>query len=69
VAELRWTIGARGDLREIVEYIGADSPTCAAVTAHRLITATERLQKHPRLGIVAIVHGSQDLLRTLGDRP
>lgn len=100
MAALRWTIGARRDLREIVQFIAADSPTYAAVMSHRIVTATERLPRHSRLGrivpeygdvslrelivgsyrlvyrivrddigIVAIVHGSQDLLRTLGDRP
>ena len=100
MASPRWTIGARGDLREAVAYIAGDSPTYAAATARRLIAAVDRLERHPRLGravpeyrmpslreliqgsyrvgykiedrevvILAIVHGSQDLLRHLGDEP
>lgn len=100
MAQVRWTVGAKFDLREVVNFIAADSPTYAEITANRILTAIERLERHPRLGrvvpeyrlpdlrelivgahrvvyriqrndagIVAIVHGSQNLLRRLGDRP
>jgi addiction module RelE/StbE family toxin len=96
VATVRWTVGAVEDLQEIVEFIGRDSLTYASSTAHRIITASERLQQHPESGrvvpeydeptirelivgnyrlvyrvtpdeiaVLAIVHGSRDLLRRL----
>lgn len=100
MATVRWTLGAREDLREIVEYIGEDSITYAAAMAGRIVAAAERLRRHPRLGrvvpeyedemirevivgsyrlvyglrgqrvgIVAVVHGSRDLLRRLAAEP
>ncbi len=100
MASVHWTVGAREDLRAIVEYIGQDSPTYAAATAGRITAAVERLERHPRLGrvvpeyedetirelivgnyrivyrlrrqrvgIVAVVYGSRDLLRRLGREP
>ena len=47
---IRWTIGAQKDLREIIEYIGQDSTTYAAVMARRIITAIERLRRYPKVG-------------------
>jgi plasmid stabilization system protein ParE len=100
VASVRWTLGAREDLREIVEYIGEDSPAYAAATAGRIVTGAGRLTRHPklgrivpeyadesirevivgnyrvvyrlresRIGIIAVVHGSRDLLRRLTEEP
>lgn len=100
MASVRWTVGAREDLREIVEYISRDSTTYAAATAGRIVAAVERLRRHPklgrivpeyedetirelivgsyrvvyrfrgqRIGIIAVVHGSRDLLRRLTDEP
>jgi toxin ParE1/3/4 len=94
VASIRWTVGARDDLREIVQYIASDSPVYAGATAERMLDAVERLRRYPkmgrvvpeygeesirelivgnyrivyrlrrqRVGILAIVHGSRDLLR------
>jgi plasmid stabilization system protein ParE len=94
VAAVRWTVGARRDLEEIVQFIAFDSPTYAAATAERIVSAVERLKQHTKLGrtvpeyndpeirellvgnyrvvyrvqrvrvgILAIVHGSRDLLR------
>jgi plasmid stabilization system protein ParE len=50
VVTIRWTIGAQKDLREIIEYIGQDSTTYAAVMARRIITAIERLRRYPKVG-------------------
>ena len=100
MAAVRWTVGAREDLREIVEYISQDSTAYAAAMAGRLIAAAERLGRHsrlgrivpeyedetirelivgsyrlvyrargPRIGIVAVVRASRDLLRKLTDEP
>ena len=94
MASVRWTVGARHDLQEIVLFIASDSPTYAAATAERIVGAVERLQRLPKLGrtvpeyedtqirellvgnyrivyrvqatrvgILAIVHGSRELLR------
>ena len=96
MASVRWTIAARGDLRAVVEYISRDSPTYAAATAERILSAAGRLRLHPRLGrvvpefeddsirelivgnhrvvytvrgerigIVAVVHASREVLRRL----
>ena len=100
MASIRWTVGAKGDLREIVEYIGQDSPTYAAAMAGRILAAVQRLRQYPnlgrvvpeyddetirevivgsyrivyrlrrqRIGIIAVIHGSRDLLRRLTDEP
>lgn len=100
MAAVRWTLGAREDLREIVEYIGQDSTAYAAAMAGRLIAAAERLAHHPRLGrvvpeyenetirelivgsyrlvyrvrgrrvgIVAVVRASRDLIRKTAAEP
>lgn len=100
MASVRWTVGARADLREVVECISQDSVTYAAALAERIVTNIGRLRRHPRLGrvvpeykdrtirelivgnyrvvyrihgrrvgILAIVHGSRDLLRRLPRGP
>jgi addiction module RelE/StbE family toxin len=100
VATVRWTLGAREDLREIIEYISQDSTAYAAAMAGRLVAAVERLERHPqlgrvvpeyedetirelivgsyrlvyrvrgrRIGIVAVVHASRDLLRKMAGEP
>ena len=100
MAAVRWTLGAQEDLQGIVEYIGQDSPSFAAATAARIVSAVRKLRKHPRLGrmvpeyddpairelivlnyrmvyhltrgrvaILAIVHGSRDMLKRLGPSP
>lgn len=50
MASIRWTVGARRDLEEIVRFIALDSPTYAAATAERIVDAVVRLRRHPRLG-------------------
>jgi plasmid stabilization system protein ParE len=61
VAQVRWTIGARADLREIVEFIARDSGTYATVTADRILNAVERLERHSRLGRVVPEYRSSRL--------
>ncbi len=50
MAAIRWTLGAQQDLQAAVEYIARHSPTYAAATADRVISAIERLRRQPRLG-------------------
>ena len=52
MASVRWTVGAREDLRAIVTYVSQDSPTYAAATGGRIVAAVERLRRYPRLGRV-----------------
>lgn len=66
-----------------MEFISQDSIAYATAVAARILQSVERLRDHPRLGrivpeyrvdadrvgIVAIVHGSRNLLRYLEDRP
>ena len=52
MAKIRWTVGARRDLHEIVNYIAEDSLAYAANFAERIILAVDRLETFPRLGRV-----------------
>jgi plasmid stabilization system protein ParE len=49
VAKILWTVGARRDLQEIIDYIAEDFPTYAANFADRIILAIDRLQTFPKL--------------------
>lgn len=100
MASILWTVGARNDLRDVLNYIAADSPTYAALTADRILDGVERLRRYPKLGrvvpelereaireiivgnyrvvyhlrrqrisVLAIVHGSRDLLRKTPRQP
>jgi toxin ParE1/3/4 len=100
VASVHWTVGARRDLEEIVEYIRRDSPTSATALAERILARARTLRRYPRLGrvvpeyrdeavrelivgdyrvvyrlldrrldILAVVHGSRDLLGRLSREP
>ncbi len=50
MASVEWTVGARENLREIVEFIAHDSPTYAASVAARITSATRRLREYPKIG-------------------
>jgi toxin ParE1/3/4 len=50
VAKIRWTVGARRDLHEIINYIAEDSPAYAVNFAERIILAIDRLETFPKLG-------------------
>jgi addiction module RelE/StbE family toxin len=100
VASIRWTVGAREDLREIFDYIGRDSTVYAAATVERIIATIEQIRRNPklgrvvpeyddetirelvvgnyrvvyrlrgqRIGVIAVVHGSRDLIRRLTAEP
>lgn len=100
MASIAWTVGARDDLRDVLEYISRDSATYAAATAERILDAIDRLRAFPkmgrvvpefddesirelivgsyrivyrlrrqRIGIVAVVFGSRELLRRVSKEP
>lgn len=50
MAKIRWTVGARRDLHEIINYIAEDSPAYAINFAERIILAVDRLETFPKLG-------------------
>jgi plasmid stabilization system protein ParE len=50
VATVRWTVGAKADLREIVAYVSQDSAVYAAALAGRIVAAVERLRRFPSRG-------------------
>jgi toxin ParE1/3/4 len=50
VAKIRWTVGARRDLHEIVTHIAEDSPAYAINFAERIALAIDRLETFPKLG-------------------
>lgn len=50
MAKIRWTVGARRDLHEIINYIAEDSPAYAINFAERIILAVDRLEAFPKLG-------------------
>jgi addiction module RelE/StbE family toxin len=52
MAEIVWTTRAKGDLKEIVEYIARDSPAYAKSFALRLTRKIELLARLPRSGHV-----------------
>lgn len=59
MASVRWTVGAREDLRAIVEYVSQDSTMYAAALAGRIVAAVERLRRHPKLGRVVPTSGNE----------
>lgn len=100
MASIVWAVGARDDLRDILDYIAEDSLTYGAAMVERILAAIDNLSQHPRLGrkvpeyddesvrelivgnyrivysleedlvvILAITHGSRDLLRRVAEEP
>ncbi len=61
MATICWTVGARADLREVVEYIARDSLVYAAATAGRIEQAVERLGRLPRLGRIVPEYEDESL--------
>ncbi len=61
MASVEWTVGARENLREIVEFIAHDSPTYAASVAARITLATRRLRDYPRVGRMIPEYGIEEL--------
>lgn len=50
MASVFWAVGARRDLRDIIEFISRDSTIYAVATSERVLDATERLREFPQLG-------------------
>ena len=44
MAKIRWTVGARRDLHEPINFIAEDSPAYALHVAERVLLAVDRLQ-------------------------
>ena len=60
MAEIRWSLTAESDLREIEDFIVRDSPLRAMALTDRLVEAVETLTAHPRLGRVVPEFGQTD---------
>lgn len=52
MAEVRWALRARDDLREIRRFIARDSPRAADAQVERILSATECLESYPESGRV-----------------
>ncbi|RIK75561.1 MAG: type II toxin-antitoxin system RelE/ParE family toxin [Planctomycetota bacterium] len=52
MSELRYSLAARRDLRDIVAYIAEDNPRAAIAFGERIERACLRLARFPRLGTV-----------------
>ena len=80
MAQVRWTVGARADLREIVEVerlqrhprLGRVVPEYRYSRLRELIVGRHRVVywvSGRDVAVLAVVDASRDLLRQLGDRP
>ena len=61
---IRWSRRARIDLRDIKESIAKDSPSDGKQFVEKIITATEKLIDHPKLGR-KVPEAEQDPIREL----
>lgn len=59
---VRWTEDAVQDLEAIHDYIARDNPNAAAETCARIVDASDRLAKHPRLGREGRRAGTRELI-------
>lgn len=50
MAEIRWSLTAERDLREIEDFIARDAPLRAVAFINRLVEAVENLDRAPLLG-------------------
>jgi plasmid stabilization system protein ParE len=58
---VRWTTGARSDLREIRAYIARDSERYAAALVKRIRESAARLGRFPGLGAIVEQWNREDL--------
>jgi addiction module RelE/StbE family toxin len=65
MARVSWTPQAADDLEAICLFIARDTHQIAAAFADRVVTATERLETHPRLGRVVPEFGLEDFREIL----
>lgn len=61
MAEIRWSLTAGEDLREIEEYIARDSPVYAVRTVDRIVESVERLEMFPLSGRMVPEFEREDL--------
>ena len=50
MAEIRWSLAAERDIREIEEFIAREAPLRAIAFVDRLVLSTEKLETTPLLG-------------------
>jgi toxin ParE1/3/4 len=48
--KVRWTVSARADLLEVVEYVFAENPDAAVRMRSRIRHSTRHLVEHPEIG-------------------
>jgi addiction module RelE/StbE family toxin len=65
MVRVSWTPQAADDLEAICLFIARDTPQIAATFADRVVTATDRLECHPRMGRVVPELGLEDLREIL----
>ena len=61
MAEIRWSVAAREDLKGIEDFIALDSPLVAVYFVDRLVEAAERLTDFPESGRIVPEFGRDDL--------
>src|ERR1051325_6345176 len=50
MAQIRWSLAAEADLREIETHIARDSPTYAVRTVDRIVESVDQLERFPLSG-------------------
>jgi plasmid stabilization system protein ParE len=65
VGHVIWTDPALDDLKRTGEYIAQHSPTYAVRVMERILEATRRLERFPRIGQVVPEFGQEDLREIL----
>lgn len=61
MAKIRWSLGARRDLHEIIIYIAEDSPSYAINFAERITLAVDRVETFPKLGRIVPEYQDPDI--------
>jgi toxin ParE1/3/4 len=78
MATIKWTLRAKKDFQDLVEYIALDSKVYAAESGSRIVAAVEHLKNFPSLGRVVpefedgtlreIIVGNHRLVYHLNDK-
>lgn len=61
MADIRWSLAAGKDLREIEEFIARDSPVYAVRLVDRIVEAVERLEPFPLSGRIVPEYDREEL--------
>ena len=61
MAEIRWSLAAERDLREIEDFIARDAPLRAVAFINRLVEAVDNLDTAPLLGRIVPEFQREDL--------